>query len=77
MGRARRSPARGPRPVSYTHLSGDLSGALDAALGLFSGFRETAFAIFAALGEAVLGVFAFVWGQVTASFPDFGAWRCV
>lgn len=39
-----------------------------------SGFRETAFAIFAALGEAVLGVFAFVWGQVTASFPDFGAW---
>ena len=24
--------------------------------------------------EAVLGVFAFVWGQVTASFPDFGAW---
>lgn len=55
-------------------FSGDLSGALDAALGLFSGFRETAFAIFAALGEAVLGVFAFVWGQVTASFPDFGAW---
>ena len=55
-------------------FSGDLSGALDAGIGLFSGFRETAFAIFAALGEAVLGVFAFVWGQVTASFPDFGAW---
>ena len=55
-------------------FSGDLSGALDAGIGLFSGFRETAFAIFATLGEAVLGVFAFVWGQVTASFPDFGAW---
>ena len=62
------------RDLVASVFSGDLSGALDAALGLFSGFRETAFAIFAALGEAVLGVFAFVWGQVTASFPDFGAW---
>lgn len=55
-------------------FSGDLSGALDAGIGLFRNFGETAFAIFATLGEAVLGVFAFVWGQVTASFPDFGAW---
>lgn len=62
------------RDLVASVFSGDLSGALDAALGLFSGFRETAFAIFAALGEAVLGVFAFVWGQVAASFPDFGAW---
>ena len=62
------------RDLVASVFSGDLSGALDAALGLFSGFRETAFAIFSALGEAVLGVFAFVWGQVTASFPDFGAW---
>ena len=62
------------RDLVASVFSGDLSGALDAALGLFSGFRETAFAIFATLGEAVLGVFAFVWGQVTASFPDFGAW---
>lgn len=62
------------RDLVASVFSGDLSGALDAALGLFSGFRETVFAIFAALGEAVLGVFAFVWGQVTASFPDFGAW---
>lgn len=62
------------RDLVASVFSGDLSSALDAALGLFSGFRETAFAIFAALGEAVLGVFAFVWGQVTASFPDFGAW---
>ena len=62
------------RDLVASVFSGDLSGALDAALGLFSGFRETAFAIFAALGEAVLGVFAFVWGQVTASFPDFSAW---
>lgn len=62
------------RDLVASVFSGDLSGALDAALGLFLGFRETAFAIFAALGEAVLGVFAFVWGQVTASFPDFGAW---
>ena len=72
-------PGRAPdfqsiRALDASLFSGDLSGALDAALGLFSGFRETAFAIFAALGEAVLGVFAFVWGQVTASFPDFGAW---
>ena len=62
------------RDLVASVFSGDLSGALDAALGLFSGFRETAFAIFSALGEAVLGVFAFVWGQVTASVPDFGAW---
>lgn len=55
-------------------FSGDLSGALDAGIGLFRNFGETALGVFPALGEAVLGVFAFVWGQVTASFPDFGAW---
>ena len=74
MGQGLASEFQSIRDLVASVFSGDLSGALDAALGLFSGFRETAFAIFAALGEAVLGVFAFVWGQVTASFPDFGAW---
>ena len=55
-------------------FSGDLSGALDAGIGLFRNFGETALGVFPALGEGILGGLSSLWGQVTASFPDFGAW---
>lgn len=55
-------------------FSGDLSGALDAGIGLFRNFGETALGVFPALGEGILGGLSSLWGRVTASFPDFGAW---
>lgn len=55
-------------------FSGDLPGALDAALGLFANFRGTLLGIFSGLAEAILGVFSSLWGKVTGAFPDFGAW---
>lgn len=55
-------------------FSGDLSGALDAGIGLFRNFGETALGVFPALGEGILGGLSFLWGRVTEAFPDFGAW---
>ena len=55
-------------------FSGDLSGALDGGIGLFRNFGETALGVFPALGEGILGGLSSLWGRVTASFPDFGAW---
>lgn len=65
---------QGIHDLAASLFAGDFSGALDAVLGLFAGFRETAVGVFSGLGEAILGVFAFLWGQVAATFPDFGAW---
>ena len=55
-------------------FSGDLSGALDAGIGLFRNFGETALGVFPALGEGILGGLSSLWGRVTEAFPDFGAW---
>ena len=55
-------------------FSGDLSGALDAGIGLFRNFGETAFGVFPALGEGILGGLSSLWGRVMEAFPDFGAW---
>lgn len=55
-------------------FSGDLSGALDAGIGLFRNFGETALGVFSALGEGILGGLSSLWGRVTEAFPDFGAW---
>ena len=56
-------------------FSGDLSGALDAGIGLFRNFGETALGVFPALGEGILGVPRPPCGdRVTEAFPDFGAW---
>lgn len=55
-------------------FTGDFSGALDAAIGLFTNFRETQWNIFSALGSAILGIFSSLWGKVTETFPDFGKW---
>lgn len=55
-------------------FTGDFSGALDAAIGLFTNFRETLWNIFSALGSAILGIFSSLWGKVTETFPDFGKW---
>ncbi len=74
VGQGLASQFQGIRDLVDSVFSGDLSGALDAGIGLFSNFRETASGVFAALGEGILGVFASLWGQVAASFPDFGAW---
>ena len=56
-------------------FSGDLSGALDAGIGLFRNFGETALGVFPALGEGILGGLSSLWGRVTEAFPDFGAVR--
>ena len=55
-------------------FSGDLSGALDAGIGLFRNFGETALGVFPALGEGILGGLSSLWGRVMEAFPDFGAW---
>lgn len=55
-------------------FTGDFSGALDAAMGLFTNFREMLGNIFSALGNAILGIFSSLWGKVMETFPDFGKW---
>ena len=74
VGRGIAGHFQGIRDLVGSVFSGDLSGALDAGIGLFSNFRDTASGVFAAFGEGILGVFASLWGQVAAAFPDFGAW---
>ena len=55
-------------------FTGDFSGAVDAAIGLFTNFQETLWNIFSALGSAILGIFSSLWGKVAETFPDFGKW---
>lgn len=55
-------------------FTGDFSGAVDAAIGLFTNFQETLWNIFSALGNAILGIFSSLWGKVAETFPDFGKW---
>ena len=74
VGRGIAGHFQGIRDLVGSVFSGDLSGALDAGIGLFSNFRDTASGVFAAFGEGILGVFASLWGQVAEAFPDFGAW---
>ena len=55
-------------------FTGDFSGAVDAAIGLFTNFQETLWNIFSALGSAILGIFSSLWGKVAETFPNFGKW---
>ena len=55
-------------------FSGDLSGALDAGIGLFRNFGETALGVFPALGEGILGGLSSLWGRVMEAFAGLGAW---
>ena len=56
-------------------FSGDLSGALDAGIGLFRNFGETALGVFPALGEGILGGLSSLWAVSYTHLSWFPAHR--